>query len=418
VWFISHNPKLLKQLQVMLQQFQYPLCTIFDLREIEDLVQTLNPEVLLIDSELLNQIPAVLLERGSAQSNEVNHTEILLIGNPQSQPTPIQTSLSWIDWPPDSGQFKQYLLGHAPSLSSLAIADAQEDLTHALFDLMSALTSPLPEDLHIHVHPSHRKTIEQLALSPQWRRWLLSVDLNYPLQFYTRQSPGTETQASILLRYLLQLGILTTHDHTIAPPTPIQEATDQSAVAEDTPLNILRIIIFGLRGQWKEDLVFALQQISEKQATSIQRKSSLHIAYLPKSELARIPLNQNTLLLCYGLLNEEQLDPLLKKINGSVDAFIFFAETTYELEQSYIRDLRNHLLLLYPVPSLLLISDSPSFKTPLPIPSSTAPNQTTLKVDKLDDLNTYRAIYTLLKLTKYSNLLPPPPSYNKLPTIN
>ncbi|TNE43867.1 MAG: hypothetical protein EP343_32375 [Deltaproteobacteria bacterium] len=417
LWFLVQDPQQLAQLRESLQPLGLPIWSVCYPYELPDLIAQFNPSVLVTTSNNLTTLPPTVFA-GEANKPHDKRLKLLCLGPPPPQnPTPL--TLEALPWPSPASALQQTVLSMIPGSAESnptpfhKVTPSLGDQNDPILELLATLTPDLPDDLCLHIHPHHQETLTTLDLAPNWRQWLLSLDRNVPLSHYFGSCPGNAHQAKVLLRYLLYLGVLTTHNPLYSLLSPSQETPPNPAQAE-SPLHISRIVTLGLRGQWKEDWIFSLQQLSQQMSMKVPRNTSVHIPYLPKSELARIPLPNESLLLFYGLLNVEKLEPLLNKIGGSVDAFLFFVDASHEAEVLYAQELRQQLLARHMVPHVVML-------TQLGVAPSGSelerfrlhPNERMVPISKLDESATNRVLYQLLQqFPQHRHIIPPPTSGN------
>jgi hypothetical protein len=98
-------------------------------------------------------------------------------------------------------------------------------------------------------------------------------------------------------------------------------------------------------------------------ASRIPREPTVQIPYLPKTEYARIPLRQDSLLVVYGAVSETAVDSIFEKVGVDLSSFMFFVDMENPDEAAHIRDIRQRLLARYNIPDLIMIADSPNLQS-------------------------------------------------------
>lgn len=407
-------------LRQALRTLNYPVWAICYPHEFMELWEAYHPALLMVTADAVSLIPQALFAKPHEQSLS-QRIKVLCLGTPPKPwMVPNSVSLQSLPWPCTEEQLHKTihsLLPAVPSMPSPAplaspyprSGESSLQTSDSFVRLLSAITPGLPKDLGFYVHPLQRKTLEHLQVAPEWTRWLLSLDYSLPFSHYLAQSPGTPEQTDVLVRYLLHLGILTTHHALYSLLAPTTEVPFTSP--PELGLKIIKVVTLGLRGQWKEDWIFSLQQISQQMSIRVPRNPSVHIPYLPKTELARIPLPNNTLLLFYGMLHEEKVDTFLEKMGGHLDALLFFVETSREAEILHAQQARQRLLQQYQVPSVVML-------TQLGIAPNTteverlrlSPQEHIVPLGKLDEATTHQVLYQLLQqFPQHRNIMLPPP---------
>lgn len=415
LWLLVPDSEQLGTLRDQLTPLGFPLWSICYPHELPGLLQQFNPPVLIVTSDSLSALPKSLFAEQANKPYE-SRLRLLCLGPPPSHfQGPTSLTLEVLPWPTTPTALHQavrsLLTNSQPPLKApyQKISSTPSLGDDPTIQLLAALTPTLPDDLCLHIHPSHREKLESLDIAPSWRKWLLTLDHNYPVSNYLEQSPGNQEQVRVMLRYLLYLGILTTHNPLYSLLQPSQQALPTQ---NDVPLHVSRIVTIGLRGQWKEDWIFSLQQLSQQMSVKVPRKASVHIPYLPKSELARIPLPNDSLLLFYGLLNVEKLDTMLDKIGGTVDGFLFFVDASHEAEVTYAQESRQVLLSKHMVPYVVMLTQlgvAPSSSEVERLRLS--PQERLVPISKLDESATNRVLYQLLQqFPQHRHLIPPPSS--------
>lgn len=420
VFFLLSDQQQSQELHQAMITFDYPLWFLDNLHEFMELYNHYRPILVVGVPETLSSLPPSLLTKPQEPGQSPVAWLRLDTTPPQNLPSPL-LALPALTWPCPLEQLQQAIRSFLPPtpppvLSTPSplpsVAAAPSATTDNKFtELLAAITPHIPKDLGCYVHPLHRHTIENLAVAEEWRQWLLSLDHAVPFSHYLTQSPGTPEQTDILVRYLLHLGILTTHRalYSMLAPPP---SSPQPTSATEPRLQITKIVTLGLRGQWKEDWIFSLQQISQQMSLRVPRNPSIHIPHLPKTEHARIPLPNNTLLLFYGMLHEENVETLLGKMGGNLDALLFFVDVSRETEVYHAQDMRKRLLQQYHVPSVVMLTqlgqapnvgDIEQFKL-------SAQDQI-VPLRQLDEPTTHQVLYQLLQqFPQHRGIMPPPSS--------
>ncbi len=419
LWFLVQDPQQLAQLRESLQPLGLPIWSVCYPHELPTLLAQFNPSVLVVTSDSLSALPHSVFARETEKLHD-QRLKLLCLGPPPSHfQSPTSLTMEVLPWPSPAPALQQIVLSMMPGSPQPnpkpfhQATSSPKQQSDPMMELLADLTPELPDDLCLHIHPHHQESLSSKELAPEWRQWLLSLDRNVPLSHYFSSCPGNTQEAKVLLRYLLYLGVLTTHNPLYSLLSPSQETPPNPAQTESR-LHISRIVTLGLRGQWKEDWIFSLQQLSQQMSMKVPRNTSVHIPYLPKSELARIPLPNDSLLLFYGLLNAEKLEPLLHKIGGSVDAFLFFVDASHEAEVAYAQELRQQLLARHMVPYVVMLTQlgvAPSGSELERLRLS--PYERMVPISKLDESTTNRVLYQLLQqFPQHRHLIPPPTSGN------
>ena len=374
IWLLDDNQERRKDLQQLLQQLKISSATILDATHIKTLLRHQHPKVLLLGDLNILHDQEELFE--SIIRTHRDYT-IILIGQPFVLPEEITPAITnWLQWPVTRGELAVFLKKWIPLPESEILPNSPESLLPSgVLQFMSNFTPKLDTELYLEVNPNHLNSLRQAKLPIKWFNWITSIQPTHPIHYWLSHFPGSPDLSEMIVSYLIQVQILqaTTKRSIVmgriieetekTPRTPSaynisHEEISQLANKQDSSdtFILLKVIVFGLRGEKRAEWLNSLQKISQTQSAKISREHSTHIPYLPKAELARIPLKSDSLLVVYSALTENSVDELIDQIGINLTSFLFFLDVSNQHELLYIRNLRKKLLERYHLPDLVMVS--------------------------------------------------------------
>ncbi len=375
VWLLDQNVERRQPLGEMLKQLNIASATVLDGEHLVELLEDQHPKLLLLGDTDFFENKELLWE---PLLNTHEHFTLVLIGQ-QSHLSEEEKSLvaAWLKWPITQAELTIFLKRwlHLPSRENSFHEQEESFLPSGILQLMSRFTPKIDETLFLRVNPAHINAIKQAKLPIKWFNWLISIQPNQPALHWLASFPGPLELAEMVLHYLLHLQILERAEPQQVIMGRLVQNSSSSEVASQGRLHsqndfaqiasrqrssdtfiLLKVIVFGLRGERRREWLNSLKQISKSQSAKVSREHSAHVPHLPKVELVRIPLKSDTLLVVYSSLTESSVDELIEQIGVNLTSFLFFLDLDNQHELLYIRNLRKKLLERYQLPDLVMVS--------------------------------------------------------------
>ncbi|MCB9638789.1 MAG: DUF4388 domain-containing protein [Myxococcales bacterium] len=360
IWLLDDDEKRRDAVHRALEEAGYSVCLLLDSSQATSLLHNNPPSVVLLGEHLAQTDEALLATLEKATEDELH---LVLLGQQDVPPPALHAhSKNWFQHPAQLDALVEtirQLLRKAPGMHIQA-------MDPAWLHILSELTPPLRPNMRVQINPARWQELLQKEIPPQWREWLRSLDSRQPLVRWLKNYPGDQRHARLSMNILLQIGLIELQGQPqgeLSDPNAISPNPAMAANAQKGSFAWLKVVVLGLRGDRREEYIHSLQQISQTQASRIPREPTVQIPYLPKTEYARIPLRQDSLLVVYGAISETSVDTIFERVGIDLSSFLFFVDMENPDEVAHIRDIRHRLLARYNIPDLIMVADSPNLQS-------------------------------------------------------
>ncbi|MCK6509316.1 DUF4388 domain-containing protein [Myxococcota bacterium] len=362
IWLLDLDTTRRDALLQSIEEAGYSVCLLLDPAQAPALLQHNPPAIVLLGEGLAQKDEALLAQ---LEESALNDLHLFLLGQQETPPPALHAhAKNWFAFPSQRDDLLDIIRQNLRKAPGMQI----QPFDPAWLHLLSELTPPLKPQMRIQINPARWQELQQKEIPPLWREWLRSLDSRQPLVRWLKNYPGDPRHARLSMNILLQTGLIEIQGQPHAGDAHLSEPATISStqIAPHTTKGSfawLKVIVLGLRGDRREEYIHSLQQISQTQASRIPREPTVQIPYLPKTEYARIPLRQDSLLVVYGAVSETSVDSIFEKVGVDLSSFLFFVDMENPDEAAHIRDIRQRLLARYNIPDLIMIADSPNLQS-------------------------------------------------------